>query len=136
MESDGLVALDIMVAARLKGGRPTGTTKKRKQEMSVAVLAYKNEIAQRYNSELDDHQSKNKRMNKGHLMEIIKEFKMKNKVSDDIGISDTTIRQRVMCGSIFSHVISGHRYPLLPLESLFVATIIQMARIRQSLSPS
>ena len=75
-------------------------------------------------------------MKKGRLMEIIKEVNMKNEVSDDIGISDTTIRQRVMRGSIFSQGIGGHQSPLLPLELLFVATIIQMARIRQSLSPS
>ena len=60
--------------------------------MSVTVLASKNEITQRYKSEVDDHRSKNKCMKKGRLMKIIKEVKMKNKVSDDIDISDTTIR--------------------------------------------
>ena len=31
-----------------KGGRPTGTTKEKRQEMSLTVLASKNEIAMRY----------------------------------------------------------------------------------------
>ena len=54
MESNGLVALEIMDATRLKSGRPTGTAKKMKQEMRVAVLTSKNENAQSYKSELND----------------------------------------------------------------------------------
>ena len=121
--------------SREKGGCPTGTTKKRKHSTNLAIIGAKNEITKKYKRELDNRTHK-VRMPKGRLTAINREVKEKNKLGADIVIAGKTIRQRISRRSIYSDGKGGHSSPLLPLELTFVDTIVQMARICQSLAPS
>lgn len=98
------------------------------------MLAAKNEITSEYKLEMD--QSSVKRMKKGRLAEIISEVKRKNNLDKDVVILESTIRKRLTRGTTFSNGVGGHTSPLSALEPTFVATIVQMARIRQSLTPA
>ena len=97
------------------------------------MLAAKNEITSEYKLEMD--QSSVKRMKRGRLAEIISEVKRKNNLDKDVVILESTIRKRLTRGTTFSDGVGGHTSPLSKLEPTFVATILQMARIRQSLTP-
>ena len=73
--------------SREKGGRPTGTTKKRKHSTNLAIIGAKNEITKKYKRELDNRTHK-VRMPKGRLTTIIREVKEKNKLGADIVIAE------------------------------------------------
>ena len=98
------------------------------------MLAAENEITSEYKLEMDN--SSVKRMKKGRLAEIISEVKRKNNLDKDVVILESTIRKRLTRGTTFSNGVGGHTSPLSALEPIFVATIVQMARIRQSLTPA
>ena len=63
---DGWNAPTVIDVARLRGGRPSGTTKKRKQFTSLAMRATKNEITHKYKRDLS-RMSANKRAKKDAL---------------------------------------------------------------------
>jgi hypothetical protein len=140
--ADGVAALIVMEEARDRGGRPKGTTMKRKRTTNLAVIAATNEIASLYAHKMREEKMKTEtgyakqRVSKNMLVKLIDEIKKKNNIPSNITIQPSTIKKRILRGSIFSQGIGGHRSPLLPLEPVFVSTIVQMARIRQSLTPS
>ena len=115
------------------GGRPKGSSKKRKREIETATLAAKNEIVEKCKVEV--RASKKRRLKKGRLDEIIKSVKINNNIPF-VEIKADTIRQRIFRKTSFSDGVGRHTSPLLAMESTFVATIIKMARICQSLTPS
>ena len=88
-----------MEMSREKGGRPTGTTKKRKHSTNLAIIGAKNEITKKYKRELDNRTHK-VRMPKGRLTAIIREVKEKSKLGADIVIAGKTIRQRIGWGLV------------------------------------
>ena len=114
-----------------KGGRPKGSTDQRKKELADAIVAAKNEITQKYY----EAKTNCKKVLDGTLVKIIEDVKKKRKLPHDVQINSDTIRRRVSRGNIFitSH---GPQSPLEALEEVVVELIIQMARIRQSLTPS
>ena len=86
---------------KVKGGRPLGTSKKRKLDESLALLAAKNEITSEYKLQME--KSSVKRMKKGSLAEIIIEVKRKNNLNQDVVILESTIRKRLTRGTTFSN---------------------------------
>ena len=117
-----------------KGGRPIGSTKENKRKNHIALVAAKNEITKRYSDLVDINRRRNKKVKRGALAEIIYCVKKKRGIDDAI-IPSSTIRQRVFRKSteIFHH--SGHVSPLLEIEDTIVELVIQMARIRECLTP-
>ena len=59
-----------------------------------------------------------------------------NNLLGDVVANEGSIRKRVKRGSVFNKVVPGHKSPILPMESMIVATIVYMVRIRQCLTPS
>ena len=119
--------------ARLKGGRPKGTTEESKKRDSDALIAAKNEIAVEYKKAKTD--IGDKPVSNGTMHQIIKNVKAKRGIPDDIEIKVDTIRRRVARDRpIISSL--GSKSPLAAIEAAVVIIIIQMARIRRSLTPS
>ena len=121
--------------ARLKGGRPVKSTDKRKKDNELAIIASKNEIASIFAKE--KKLSGKKRLPRGRLGRIIAEVKVRNNLLDDTIIKSSCIRSRVKkqrTSVLQSH--PGTPSPLLAYEMEFVSVLIQMARMRESLSPT
>ena len=120
-------------AVRLKGGRPKGTTDVNRKLISDSVIAAKNEITDLY---VDARaQAGANKVEDNTLQKIIDTVSKKRSLPDEITISSDTIRRRV---SRKSHFVTqrGVCTPLECIELMIVTIIIQMARIRQCLSPS
>ena len=118
---------------KCKGERPIGTSKKRKQEKSLALLAEKSEIISEYKLEMDE--SSVKQMKNSRLDEIISEVKRKNNLDKGVVILESIIRNRLTRGTPFSNSVGRHTSPLREIKPTFVSTIMQISRIRQSLIP-
>ena len=74
-------------------------------------------------------------MRKGQLKDIITQVKSKKGI--DIEILPSAIRRRLERKSLQSHHVAGGQIsPLLRIELTVVEIIVQMARIRQCLTPS
>ena len=124
------------VAVRKKGGRPVGSTDVNKKVCELSVIAAKNEIALTLDSE--KKALGKKRLRVGRLDEIIRDVKRRNGLPKDLVISKAAIRQRLKKkGKMMVYVgHGGHTTPLQRIESEIVSVLIQMARIRESLTPS
>ena len=118
------------------GGRPKGSTDKKRRIGEVAIVAAVNEITCEFKRVYDRSNRKNKRVKRGYLLNLIKRIKTKNNIPDNVNIRETTIRQRVKRKRVFTNGSRGHESPLLPIESTVVKLIIQLSRIRQCLTPS
>ena len=121
---------------RGKGGRPNGTTDVNKKVSNLSVIAAKNEIALTLDSEKKSLGKK--RLRAGRLDEIISEVKKRNGLPDDYVINKSTIRQRLKKKQNLMVYVDhpGHASPLSQIEPEIVAVLIQMAQIRQCLTPS
>ena len=119
---------------RNKGGRPTGSTKSKRRVCELALLAVKNEIATTYESERK--LAGKKRLKRGRLDEIIEESKSRNGLPEDLTINKNLIRQRMKQTVVVNTPHSGLTSPLISIEPLIVGILIQMAQIRQCLTPS
>ena len=120
---------------RSKGGRPEGITDESKKNSEFAVIAAKNEISLTFTK--DKKQAGKKRLARGHLKRLIADVKTRNGLGDDVHISEDCIRKRQKRGHLF--IQSARRGPPSPLqayESEFVQILVQMAKMRQPLSPS
>lgn len=103
----------------------------KKQVDEDTVIKCKNEIAKRYAEIKRDAWSRNKRVAKGRLEEIIAEVKAEHGVTEDIRVQ--AMRRRVQKGRIeCKH--SGVVSPVEEAEQLLVPIFIQMCKIRQPLS--
>ena len=118
---------------RLKGGRPKGSTNESKKVRSDALLAATNEIALEY-LEMKEGAGDNCLEN-GTLKKLIADISRKRNLPDDCVIKCDTIRRRISRHRPFVTQV-GTVSPLARIEDAVVDIIIQMARIRQSLSPS
>ena len=120
-------------AVRKKGGRPKGTTDINRKLLSDSILAAKNEITDLY-AIAKSNAGANK-VEKNTLQTIINQIVKKRKLPNEVSINIDTIRRRV---SRKSHFVTqtGVSTPLACLEEIIVTIVIQMARIRQCLSPS
>ena len=119
---------------RSKGGRPIGTTIKAKEDRVRKSFQMKNEIAERF-SAVKQKSKKNRKVKSGTLKGIIEDVKNKYKLHD-IKISPSAIRQRLYRKKPICHHVAGRISPLESIEPTVISIVIQMARIRQSLSPS
>ena len=123
-------------AVRNLGGRPKGTTDKKRKISEANLVATVNEIALEYNNALQHNKRQKRRMKRGSLTSLIARIKAKNNVGADVIIAEETIRQRIKRDAVFTNGGRGHDSPLLPLEPTIVKIIIQMSRIRQCVTPS
>ena len=74
-------------------------------------------------------------MRRGRLQEIIKEVRTQNNIPEDVIINASTIQQR--CRRKRTQVFSsGTPSPLQAVETRMIATMIQLVRIRQPVTPS
>ena len=79
--ADRVTTIIVMEEARDKGGRPKGTTMKRKRTTNLAVIAATNEIASLYAHKMREEKMKTEtgyakqRVSKNMLIELIKEIK-------------------------------------------------------------
>jgi len=116
-------------------GRPVGTTMLQKKNDEMKLIDAKNEITEKYNKVRESAARMESRVKYGSLNQIIKSVKSKRNIKADI--SSSAIRKRVQRKSLVSHHIAGGQIsPLKKIEPLIVDIILQMARIRQCLSPS
>ena len=83
---------------RKNGGRPLGSSDKRKRENGISVVATTNEITIAFNSEKQAAFDNKKRMKKGRLTELINEIKSKNNIATSIKIQQNTIRRQSQRG--------------------------------------
>ena len=71
------------------------------------------------------------------MKKIIKEVKLEKNLQHDVKITPSAIRKRFYRGKTENHnMAGGHKTPLLKIEPIIVEIILQMARIRQCLTPS
>ena len=120
----------FFVVKRNRGGRPLGSSVKRKREIDLDIVATANEITIVFKNEKKEVFSTNKRMNKGHLTKLVNEIKAKNNISPDIPILEDTIRRQTLRKVLYYNGIGGHHSPLTPIDPTIVSAIIQMACIR------
>ena len=126
----------IMTIQRARGGRAKGDTKDKRKKCADAIIAARNEITMLFCEELKKKKCKRKtRVAKGVFDLIVKDVKRRRNLPDTFQMSYYTARQRIMRNKIFCDH-KGHTSPLISIEKAAVTTIIQMCRIRQSLSPS
>ena len=116
-----------------KGGRPTGSTNASKQNTERCIVEAKNEIAQRF-AACQRKRSKGGRIPKGTLNNIIKEVCDKRNLKETI--LPNGIRQRFYRKKLTIRHKPGQISPLDRIEPTIIRIILQMARIRQSISPS
>ena len=115
-----------------QGGRPEGSTIAKRKNLEKAILSTLNEIAEIYDRE---KKGKKKELIRGRLQKIIKQVREYNNIPADVVIKVETIQQR--CRRKRSQVYSiGPPSPLHSIESRLIATILQLARIRQPVTPS
>ena len=118
---------------RKTGGRPIGSTCAQKKIEEEALATVKNEIGVILQDEKKAAGKKN--LKRGRLSVIIQETKERHGVPDDVVISIDMIRQRqkrrVECSQV-----RGLKSPLLSIEPQLIKILIQMAEIRQCLTPS
>ena len=121
---------------RNTGGRPKGSSDKMKKDLADATMAANNEITIEY-IKLKKYAKKTKKtkLPNGILKKLIIDISKKRCLPSDIIISESAIRKRIERGSTFVTQSAGVVSPLSNFESFFVMIIIQMARIRQSLTP-
>ena len=127
---------DIAVTApRIKGGRPSGTTDVNRKNSEMAIIAAKNEICLQFDE--DKKRAGKKRLGRGYLTKLISRVKASNGLGADVDISEACVRQRYKKARLFlEDSKTGPISPLRACEMEFVQVLIQMAKMRQSLSPS
>ena len=117
-----------------KPGRPKGTTDQLKSMNQQLRIDLTNEITEEYNNMMTKAINLNKKVKKGTLCELIDKKKKERGVN--FTIKHQTIRRRIVRQKLFHTHRGGHRSPLEEIEHVAVSIIIQMARIRQPLTPS
>ena len=116
-----------------KPGRPLGSTEASKDSKRKIFIYGKNEITEKYAECL--RKNKTERVRKGLLNEIIEDVRKKRGIEDKI--SPLAIRKRVLRNSLNNHHLAGGQVsPLQKIEPIIVNIIVQMARMRQCLTPS
>ena len=85
---------------RTKGGRPAGTTNKKKWLYEKASIASKNEVTTKFMEEAKNTKN-GKRMKKGVLQSIIEDVHTKRNLLPEFSVSLETIRQRVSRNSYY-----------------------------------
>ena len=116
------------------GGRPVGSTNKKRKTNEMAAIATINEITLEYEKEKKKARGNNTRVVRGMLDDIIMKIKTKNKIPS-LNISKSLIHQRLKRNTPVCST-NGMMSPLACIESKIVSVIIQMSRIRQSLTPT
>jgi hypothetical protein len=117
---------------RAKGGRPSGTTNKKKFEDVRVMISTKNEIAHRFFTEKN---AARKKLKRGRLDEIITEVKKRNNLSEDVVINKTLIRSRIKKNIFVRNGHSGPSSPLASIEPHIVEMLIVLSKMRESLTP-
>ena len=115
-------------------GRPKGTTNKSKMENKQLKIDVTNEITEEYNKLMMDAVNSTEKIKRGTLCELIDRKKRERGV--EFEIKHQTICRRIVRQKLFHTHRGGHRSPLEEIEHIAVSIMIQMARIRQPLSPS
>ena len=116
-----------------KVGRPKGSTQQATKLGKDCFIAVKNEIARKYKKAKED--SIGRRLDDGLLQEIINDVSKKRNLPSSYVIKADSIRKRIKRGNV-SAKSCGLTSPLVALETIVVTIVIQMARIRQCLTPS
>ena len=130
-----IIPAPVVTPPRTKGGRPEGSTSKRRKHYELSEIAAKNEIVTMF--EKKRKEAGTKRLKRGYLDEIIETVKQKNNLQH-ITISKQCIRQRLKPeqNAIVVNSHPGHSPPLADIEQDVVLVMIQMAQLRQCVTPS
>ena len=94
--------------------------------------AVKNEIAMKYKEEKEKNSG---RLEEGLLDKIIADVSKKRNLAERFVVTKDSIRKRIKRGSLTTYS-RGPVSPLESLETVIVTLLIQMARIRQCLTPA
>ena len=94
--------------------------------------AVKNEIAMKYKKEKVKNSG---RLEEGLLDKIIADVSKKRNLAERFVVTKDSIRKRIKRGSLTTYS-RGPVSPLESLETVIVTLLIQMARIRQCLTPA
>ena len=124
-----------------KGGRPVGTTKKRKKNKELAEISAMNEICTLFNARRLSHKEKygaKSRLPNGVLDDIIENVIDSHHLQNcDHGITKKRVRGRFMRNRrLHTLEFQGTESPLLTIEPKVVNIIIKMGEIREPLTPS
>ena len=132
-QTNDVSSISTGVDAR-KPGRPKGTTDKLKFENEQLRTDLTNEITAEYSKLMTEAVNLKKKVKRGTLCELIDREKREKGV--DFVINHQTIRRRIVRQKLYHTHRGGHRSPLEEVEHIAVSIMIQMARIRQPLTPS
>ena len=130
-----IIPAPVVTPPRTKGGRPGGSTSNRRKHYELSEIAAKNEIVTIFEKKRKD--AGNKRLKRGCFAEIIGTVLRKNNLQH-ITISKQCIRQRLKPdhNAIVVNSHPGHSSPLAGMEQDVISVMIQMARLRQCITPS
>ena len=123
---------------RTKGGRPVGTTIENKRKREEDIVRMKNDISREHKIMVDSARKRGKKVKFGTLKHIIERNKKKYDLVD-VNVPLKTIEQRIhrnRVETVGNKCCGGHKSPLLSIEDTVVDILLQMARIRQSLTPT
>ena len=92
------------ILVRDHGGRPVGSTVKKRKQEELALIAATNEIALLFNAEKVNNRRGNKQTKKGRLAELIQQVLEIVTLPEHMKITNNTIRQRLKRKSVFSAI--------------------------------
>jgi len=132
--SSALTMSTVSFESDFRLGRPVGSTDEKKCRDRKKIIDAKNEIVKKI-AAAKNTLKEGKRMKRGKLKQIIKSVSVKRGVSNKI--LPGAIRRRVEQNSLVNyHVGGGQVSQMQKIEPTIVEIILQMARIRQCLTPS
>jgi len=119
-----------------KAGRPVGSTEAKKETTRKNIIEAKNEVTRRFAAVKEVAKKRKERVKHGVLMRLIDEVSDKRGVNKE-KILPNAIRRRVDRHSLHCHHLAGGQVsPLARIEPTIIGIIVQMARMRQCLTPS
>ena len=117
------------------GGKLKVKIKRVRREFEASITAITNEITSAYFKEKDASR-KNQKIAKHKLDEIIETFKAKRRLPD-VHINKSTIRTRVLRNkTLVFQPAGGKLSPMFDVEPKHFAIIVNMSKIRESISPT
>ena len=118
-------------ANRKKGGRPLGSTNKKKRKRIENINNAKNEIVKNF-IQLTEHDDLTSISKKGLFKYLVKEQKMNGNLPPNYYVSYNTIRLQICRNNPGGN---GNKSPMRKIEKQIVEIILCMSKIKRSITP-
>ena len=99
-------------------------------------MGAKNLIAELYEKELRRAAEKGRNVKRETLAKFVKEVMDNNNITGTKGIKNNAIKQWIKCKKLHCYSYQDHTSPLASIDQKLLATIIHMAQLCQSITPS